>query len=416
LPLDSVLEDTVNEIIQEIKYQVTVEERLPFRALFKEYYKTDDTKPGNKKLVSRQPEVTKEWRDKIKRLLKKYLKLKMEASFDSNEDGRVYLHQTKSSVCRSQDSFRFKVKIENSVFWYELSRMRLSGRYSLLSFEKKGARNFALLSNKEGLLFQEGLLTRIFNGSHLESICSRQGKKMPDPFWSAWKTVPKKNGDTAPDHPTDSWWEYQNYIHPVIKKAALEILKDLFETQPNVVEICGGEGELAIEIAKQYPNKMNYYLLEYNDLCIQRVQEHVSTAFVDKESKKLIPIKTDVTNVDDYFTDTKKQRSMENDSIDLVIGSGALTECVLENKKAALKVASKCYDLLKPGGKMVLAGHASSFLHIEDFTSLGFIVINSLLVGLSERFTANVDNEFFCVGRNEQFYILEKAHVECKAS
>lgn len=152
---------------------------------------------------------------------------------------------------------------------------------------------------------------------------------------------------------------------------------------------------------------MSYRLLEYNDrsLCI------ANRRFRREEKSDVISIKTDITNADDYFEDANKQTMMRDQSIDLIIGSGALTGNVIDNTEVALKVARKCYELLKIGGKMLLAGHTHSLLSREHFLEMGFKVINSFLVGTQNDSICTDVNGYsisLSASFNRQFYILEK--------
>jgi hypothetical protein len=413
------LENVTNQILNEVRELEKGEENHRYTHHDK-IYKNNDNKIGNKKFVARQPKITKEKRNKIKELIKEYLKIK----FSDENNLKI---ETTPNRNKKKNVFRFKIKTDDSSFWYELSQERHNG-YSTLSFVKDHKKTIALLTDKEELIFQKGILTRIFRGNQLENIVSCQREKKPDSFWSGWKTSMGASSEILAYLPSSlqngiynicelfsstspPWDQYQTMIHPALKEASLEILKSYSDLCPNVVEICGGGGELAVEIVRHYSNPLKYYLLEYNDMSLQRARTHISNTFIrEKNRSKIIPIKTDVTNPHDYFLDDEKQEPMENGSIDLIIGSGALTVYVLENKKAARKVAEKCYGLLKLNGKMILAGHAHSLLNSEDFAMLGFNVINSFLVGVqNESFSTEVNHWIVSLGGfNQQFYILEK--------
>ena len=402
-------------------------------------YVADKSKLGNKRLVVRQPETIKEWRQGMKGLLRQYLALKFPEQekvlesepygvWDEDEKSSFPLVKplTVSTDLDRQDldisEIRFKIKTDHGSSWYRLPQHS----DSTLILQKKGLKRVAPLSEKERLIFQESFLARLFQGSHLEYINHRrQPEKKPDSFWSGWKTqigavsgllsyLPQTaqriiyNIGNVFSPVSPPWAEYQTIIHPVIRDAALEILNNAAELQPNVVEICGGEGELAIGIAEEYRKPMNYYLLEYNDLSLQRAKDLVASKN-QEDVRGIIPIKTDVTNQNDYFVDTAKKEPMQKESIDLIVGSGALTECVLENRERALAVARKCYELLKPKGKMILAGHASSLLDSEDFSALGFHVVNRSFIGRLQPFSTDVNRRIWVFGAwNKQFYILEK--------
>ncbi|MEM1283286.1 MAG: class I SAM-dependent methyltransferase, partial [Chlamydiota bacterium] len=310
--------------------------------------------------------------------------------------------------------------------WYELSGGGF--RYSTLSLIESQNKKVCSLNEDEQLIFQLGVISRLFNGASLEKIDIRLVEKKPDSFWSGWKT---SIGDfcegisylpyTAQNiiyataelfsSKSPSWYEYQHIIHPAIMEASIEILNSCSEERPKVVEICGGEGELGLSIGRNHKSPMDYYLLEFNQKSLENANYRFENATKSEEIQtSFVTIKTDVTDSEDYYLDTNKKQQMQSGSIDLIIGSGALTSCVLEDQEAAFKVARKCYQLLKPNGKMILSGHAHSLLSSKNFESIGFTVLNSTLAGNSdEPFTTDPNHFVFKIGGfHGQFYILEK--------
>lgn len=412
-------EAIVDQILIEMKILKKEEKKHSNVSFFEFAPNLDKEKVGNKKFIVRQPKITEERRNKIKSLLREFLKLKIS---DNNLEV-----DSKSNKKNENENVRFKIKIDGTASnWYELLHPYL-GKYSTLSFEKNNRKEYRYLTEKESLLFQMGVLTRIFKGNHLEEMNFKEVKKLPDEYWSIWKNTSQCYSELIAYLPlciqnniyylsdyfcseSNSKIKYRHIIHPVLKNISVEILNNCSECCPNVVEICGGGGELALEIANSFPNQMNYYLMEYNEYSLQQAKARILNE-MEKESKSnIIPIKTDVTDENDYFIDMEKQHPMPNNSIDLIIGSGALTTQVFENKKIASEVAKKCYELLKPGGKLILAGHNPSLLHNEDFIELGFHVINSYIVGVqSDSFVTEVNNLKITLGAaNKQLYILEK--------
>lgn len=400
-PIDRI----VHQMILRIKELEAEDENRLFYLSYEKLL--DQNKLGNKRFVVRQPEAIQKWRHEMKALLRQYLSLKFpeEGVEEMKEDDR----KPPSNDLEADGVFelRFKIKTNRTSSWYVLNQ------FDRLTFGKK----VAPLSSEEQLIFQKSLLARIFQGSHLEYVVQNKVEKKPDSFWSGWKTsmgdangllyyLPLRAQEIIyqvgsyffPTSP--AWSQYRNLIHPALQIAALEVLKNCPTERPNVVEICGGEGELGMAIVEKFQKPMNYYLLEYNDLSLQAARKHMAS---------IIPIKTDVTNDRDYFTDIKKEQPMQNGSIDLIVGSGALTVCVLENKEAAFAVAKKCHELLKPKGKMILAGHSHCHLTSKDFESLGFQVINTSFVGSVSPFSSDVNRMVFAIGGwNRQFYVLEK--------
>lgn len=411
-PLDAAVSSIVNKI-GELKKQLAADTKL-----FDKLYKVTESH-GNKKFVATQSDQTMEWRQEVKKLLREYLKLKFS---DDASDGAA---ESKAIESHSE-ILKFRIKTEGgSSLWYELSKDN-RGEYTKLSRGSGVQKKETQLSEQERLIFQKGVLTRIFKGSHLEEINLRTVKKEPDAHWSGWRTklgysswvsrLPLLFQDMVFDvgerfYPLTIYWKtYQETIHPSIAETSLGVLNSCSAT-PNIVELCGGGGELAIQVAECYSKPMNYYLLECNDRSLEQARR--SAFSVNENGIHIVPIRANVTCNDDYCSDAEKQNRIEDRSIDLIIGSGALMAGVLESREAALKVAKKCYELLRAGGKMILAGHAHSLLNRDDFESIGYQVINSYLVGMNNSpFITEISTGSAAyrvqIPLSYHFYILEK--------
>jgi hypothetical protein len=241
-----------------------------------------------------------------------------------------------------------------------------------------------------------------FDGASLEKTKRTKVQKNPDVFWSVWQShselsplksfvglLPSSIQDLALsviesfDTPTPPWREYREIIHPAIVEAAKEILQAMHLDHPVVVEICGGDGSLATDILKTCNQCLDYLLLEYNRLAIMKADyafQHIPS------EQKVVAVQTDVVAEERYFADKLKQKPLEEESVDLILGSGALTAFVLANKEEALQVLKKCNFYLKPGGFMIFSGHAASLLDANDFSEKGFIVRNMTLPNYTEQF------------------------------
>ena len=95
-------------------------------------------------------------------------------------------------------------------------------------------------------------------------------------------------------------------------------------------------------------------------------------------------IHADVVEDAEYYTE--EDTLLKANSVDLILGSGALTTSVLDDKAAAIKVLEKCHRYLKPDGFLVLAGHGYSLVNSSDFTKLGFRLVNATLARYTRSF------------------------------
>jgi ubiquinone/menaquinone biosynthesis C-methylase UbiE len=251
-----------------------------------------------------------------------------------------------------------------------------------------------LLSRDESSIIRGQLLSHLFKGNRLEHIRHDLAviPERPKSWWLGWQTcgadalfffnwlpvwvtkhIVRICKLALPHSPC--WLEYQSLIHPVIKKAALTVLSELKEARPTILEFCGGSGELAFEILSESKKEIDYLLLEYNETSVQLANER----FSKHKRHSACAVQADIVNDQHYFRDKKSRLKIR--SVDLVLGSGALTTHVLENKNAAVKALNKAHRYLKPGGYIILAGHAHSLITAEDLNQAGFTVINSSLAG-----------------------------------
>lgn len=181
----------------------------------------------------------------MKGLLRQYLNLKFsEAEEDIKTEPRRY-----------EEILKFKIKTDgHTSSWFKLSQKKISS-YSVLSLEKNLGKKITVLSQEEGLIFQEGVLAHIFQGSHLERIIYLQIEKEPDSFWSGWQSQSPMGAlsgvlaylPLTAQHwiysigelfasASPPWNEYQKIIHPMLTEASLEILKSCPKMAPKVVE------------------------------------------------------------------------------------------------------------------------------------------------------------------------------------
>ncbi len=326
-------------------------------------------------LISRHPAESKQFRSKMKGLLAEFLTLKF-----ADSQAEVHAPPANSVV-------RFSLKQKGKHEQYELHQT-----FVILPSDKDrildSKRRQVTLTRDESALFLSTNMPRIFNGNRVEIIENEsiKGKtKRDNAFWYGWYNqmgecsyliqcfpdwikvaVVRVLNALIPASPP--WHEYRTVIHPMIKKAALQVLERV--EKPTVVELCGGNGMLANDILSACKKKVSYHLLELNSVARELAQENLSS--MQQHCVQIVP--QDIVK-DHTYSD------LAPDSVDLFIGSGALTTCVLEKKEEAKAVLKTCHSYLKPGGFVILAGHSDSLVNTSDFQELGFTPHNTHLVG-----------------------------------
>jgi hypothetical protein len=214
------------------------------------------------------------------------------------------------------------------------------------------------LNRQEQFLFRRRVLRHLFDGHKLEDVFFRKQAKMPKKFWDDWHET------------TDAGNEYQRLIHPVMTQTVCTILQEMTTTKPPLVlEICGGQGELAERILQQAKRKVCYILAENNNSALNTARKRLA-------GRGISIVNVDIINDSEYFLDADKRKPIKPGSVDIALGSGALTTSVLKDKREALMALQKLVRYLKRGGYLVLSGHGSSLLEGIDFVNHDLQVIN----------------------------------------
>lgn len=312
-----------------------------------------------KRLVARHSIENKANRSALKQRVKKYIDAAIELAQAGNLDYANQEEIRKTEMSPNTSVSRFYLKNEKGTLdRYELiEKSRLIGEPVATVVIKNGTEK-AILNGPIG----PDTLRLFLKGDRLEIIQKylhfEKGIHFQDEDWNEWS------------HGKE-WAEYQNVIHPAISETVNILLENMpIGTQPTIVEICAGTGLLAKRIIDNSKTPLKYTLLEFNKPSV-------------KQAKKLLNnqasvVQTDVVK-DRFYEDEKKTRPIKPGSVDIIVGSGALTFSVLEDKESARKVLAKMYEALKPGGHVVLSGWASSIVDTDDFEKMGFTVINTYL-------------------------------------
>lgn len=164
--------------------------------------------------------------------------------------------------------------------------------------------------------------------------------------------------------------DYLTRIYPALLDYCLILLRN----QDHVLDVCGGDGILGSFILGSSVALASYTLLERNEQQLQIAHNRLGIHDCFK------PLLCDLTTTD--------LREHILQPLDLVIGSGALTRCVLA-QDVALKVFDQIATLLKPGGYLLLTGLEYSWIDSERLRTAGFRVFNTFnTVGMVHLFVA----------------------------
>ena len=341
----------------------------------KEKYTPNKTnKEGNKRLISRCNPVDKEVRKAIKTNIRNYLDLMF--IFRGKPLNQETLFE--KSFLYEKRKFSIKNGNDGGLDSYEiLTEIINDGNSSKVidceRFILKNRKQFLNMNKKEKEIFEKNVIISLFNGSRCEIF------QYPDvsytkssEYWNDWWAKE-----------TNQITHYREIIYPLMSSAVLNVLQLLDKknetTSPlKIMEIAGGNGELAEIILDndEYPENAGYVFLEMNEPSLQEAKGKL------QKFQNVEFFQTDLVNDKAYGT-------VSSSSVDLVLGSGILTRCVLNNTKDAETILKKVYHYLKAEGYLILAGHAEMLLSANHFKNAGFDVIN-------------------CTANGRQLYILQK--------
>lgn len=199
-------------------------------------------------------------------------------------------------------------------------------------------------------------LQKLLNGNRFEYRSFEEEKQVVDENWSgAWKD----------EHEAEAGETYRHVLYPAITSVVSQILP---QDRPSVVlEVCGGDGELAGQILQQNEQQIaKYHLLDAN-----RASCETAIRCLEPFSYPLAVSQQDITR--DYTTQIGKE------SVDLALGCGALTKQVLANKEQAMVALKHIHTCLREGGILLLTGATASMIDAADLEQAGFIVTNRIL-------------------------------------
>lgn len=185
----------------------------------------------------------------------------------------------------------------------------------------------------------------LLNGNRYEV----ESHKWTDRLEETWNMGWKELGDNGT--------LYREKIYPLLQAYAKKFLDS---GEKRVLEVCGGDGELAEKILKENGKNISaYYLLDTSEVSCQNAKaRHLETLSVHQQ---------DVTQSYDFI---------QKESIDLVIGCGALSQSVLYDSHSAKRALKEICRVLKKGGILLLSGRTQQWINSKDLNEAGFSVKN----------------------------------------
>jgi phospholipid N-methyltransferase len=195
------------------------------------------------------------------------------------------------------------------------------------------------------------LVSQVFDGNEMEIFLEQPLPQKEATFWTDWTTTCR------------NWGRYTQLIHPSIIEAALKVLPEASTgRRVRILEIGGGTGALADGLLKRANRgDIDYTLIELNKAEVQ-------------EATTLLAGRTTVVQGD--VRDPQAYASVTEETADLVIASGILTEMVVSSRVSAEQGLVNAYAKLRPGGVMIITGHGESFVNSFQFNQLKLEILN----------------------------------------
>lgn len=304
-------------------------------------------KPFPKNLVAKHsPETIAE-----RKIAKKTIKIFLDYKFNSD-------CILKHTILDSQTLFAFELKkdkyriltgeriiIKNEINAIELDEFEASVVEILLP-DKKMALTYVI---------NPKLLHHTISGSKIEKVNTNTEIKFEcDNFWDDWEN-----------------YGHNSKIYKEIDMAIFQVVTTILESLgknfcPTILDVGGGSGRLANSILQS--GSFDYILLEKNLNAIEKAEKTLGN--------KASIISTDIVKEPVYYRNKAKTLFIEQNSVDIAIGSGILAKGVLKDKNDALIVLKKISFYLKNKGFLILTGLTPSYITSSDLQVEGFEVIN----------------------------------------
>lgn len=320
-------------------------------------------KTGHKTLVARHDRSTKAQRQEMKAQVKDLIDAMVDLA--KNPNSELYEGLTAQCLRVSNEVLRIQFTIYQDK--YEIIEGTIPGQIREHCLVIKNDRESALIG-KWSLPINISLLAKVLKGNKLETITTAvndskrvESRHKDDRFWDTWTS--------SCLNPHAPWKTYKDHIHPYFVSVVSHLIHSQQISQPVLLEVCGGTGQMAAAMLQKVDQIAAYTLLEFNRPSVNMARNLLCKTVVTV-------VQTDVVS-EQFYKDEYKTEIIQPECIDVAFGSGALTAEVLKNKDAALSVLKKMYISLKPQGYVILFGLARPLVDSQDLIQMGFNVINT---------------------------------------
>ncbi|MBS0623243.1 MAG: class I SAM-dependent methyltransferase [Verrucomicrobia bacterium] len=164
----------------------------------------------------------------------------------------------------------------------------------------------------------------------------------------------------------DGAWDVNVYaeLYLIIHRCVITYMTKLVNTSSRVLEICGGDGQVASRILEE-ARPYSYTMVDRNGQILTLAQQKLRTYI---EAKRATVIAMDLSTAD-------LTTSLQG-PFDVVMGCGALTRKVV-TQSTAERVIRQIHALLQNGGYLLLTGFEYSWIDSAVLRHVGFEVLNS---------------------------------------
>lgn len=283
----------------------------------------------------------------------------------------VTYNQEKSYKKTLSFSLQYGEKIEN--YAIDLPYLRLASENTLskpilLHWNKQ---IYQLTKDQEEVLFEKlnplkfpnwKGIEHYLDGRSYESISRNTVDALGDSFWDHWKT-------TA----TEAAHCYRTSIYPLCMKY-ITYFTTTYHAPLQVLEICGGDGELAAEILRIHQTRIHTYsLCDLNEASLGAARSRLQNYSHQSRVFKANVIKDPLSN----FSEKANH---------LILAVGAFTHGVLPSRKDALSALDHTLTALESGGHLLMTGFEDSWIYALDLEKRGLTVMNTYAAEIGRHF------------------------------
>ena len=215
-------------------------------------------------------------------------------------------------------------------------------------------------------------------GNELEVISNSDDELMDDDYWEYWNEK-------------DEYWKYITDIHPLLSQVIFSIVMNVssYEDEIHILDIFGGNGTFLKNINKKLTYVRPSADIRYSFLEKNETSTRIANNNLEEFDNTFIYPATDISNIESF-----SEFLFEKPHI--ITALGGLNEGVI-SKKNAYKIAKNVYDVLPFGGFFVVSGYSNPLLYADNFSEIGFHVIN-----------ASIPQKYFQKSLSSKLYILKK--------